>query len=278
MFFAFRNLRHLQISSAWNLLRKVTWQWSKFDLLRLHPNLFRSLRTISNLSLQCPSCGWLLSGCLLALRAQRSLPPPFTAVHSPDSTTDRSPSLLPHVQRFKQEAFMNKAKRKKEECELTTQQGKQEDEMRAASSSFSRPILKEPPEVRPAEDLPVWFVPLLNSTCFTTILSTCPVSKKDNPAKSRCFLCKCNFESFRCFWWWKERRTSEGAECLASTAQRKRQWALCYNWSSNTASVYIENWSFLKRKRRGHVEPWPCTRLVHVRQWDDNRWGTACVI
>lgn len=102
-----------------------------------------------------------VAGCFLAflfaLRPRRSLPPPLTTVHSPDSTTDRSPSLLPRVQRSPEEAFKNKAKRKKEECEPTTpedtKRGKQEDEVRGTSSSVSGPIFKEPPEkkVRPGE-------------------------------------------------------------------------------------------------------------------------------
>lgn len=102
-----------------------------------------------------------IAGCFLAflfaLRPRRSLPPPLTTVHSPDSTTDRSPSLLPRVQRSPEEAFKNKAKRKKEECEPTTpedtKRGKQEDEVRGTSSSVSGPIFKEPPEkkVRPGE-------------------------------------------------------------------------------------------------------------------------------
>lgn len=142
----------------------MTWQWSKFDLLRLHRRLFRSFRTI-------------ISGFLFAWRPQRPLPPPFTTVRSPDSTTDRSPSLLPRVQRFSQEAFMKKAKRKKEECEPTTKEdnkrGKQGDEI----SFFKEPAEKK---VRAGEvcriksvklhfDLPVWFVSLLNSTYFTTV-------------------------------------------------------------------------------------------------------------
>uniref|UniRef100_H3CTM4 DNA endonuclease RBBP8 n=1 Tax=Tetraodon nigroviridis TaxID=99883 RepID=H3CTM4_TETNG len=90
------------------------------------------------------------SGFLFALRPQCSLAPPLTTVHSPDSTTDRSPSLL-RVQSSSQEAFKNKAKRKKEgECEPTTREdnkrGKREDEIRGGSSSFSRPIFREPPE------------------------------------------------------------------------------------------------------------------------------------
>lgn len=128
----------------------------------------------------------MLSGFLFASRPQRSLPPPFTTVRSPDSTSDRSPSLLPRVQRFSQEAFTNKAKRKKEEREPTTpednKRGKREDEIRGTSSSFSGPTFKEPPEkkVRPADvcrvkplkvhvDLPVSFVSRLNSTGFITL-------------------------------------------------------------------------------------------------------------
>ncbi|TKS87924.1 DNA endonuclease RBBP8 [Collichthys lucidus] len=37
-----------------------------------------------------------------------------TLIHSPDSTTERSPSLLPRVKRFSEDASVNKAKRKKE--------------------------------------------------------------------------------------------------------------------------------------------------------------------
>lgn len=70
-------------------------------------------------------------------------------VLSPDSTTDRSPSLLPHVQRFSQGGPTHKTKRKKEECEPEGQEdnkpGKREDEIRETASSFHGQSFKEPP-------------------------------------------------------------------------------------------------------------------------------------
>ncbi|TNM96127.1 hypothetical protein fugu_015788 [Takifugu bimaculatus] len=86
---------------------------------------------------------------LFALRPPRCLRPPLAVVLSPDSTTDRSPSLLPRVQRFSQEASTHKTKRKKEECEPEGQEdnkpGKREDEIRETASSFHRQSFKEPP-------------------------------------------------------------------------------------------------------------------------------------
>lgn len=52
-----------------------------------------------------------------------------TLIHSPDSTTERSPSLLPRVKRFSEDASVNKAKRKKEyepEVQEEDKQGNQE--------------------------------------------------------------------------------------------------------------------------------------------------------
>ncbi|XP_041817896.1 DNA endonuclease RBBP8 isoform X2 [Chelmon rostratus] len=43
--------------------------------------------------------------------------PLSSLIHSPDSTTERSPSILPRVKRFSEDASINQAKRKKEECE-----------------------------------------------------------------------------------------------------------------------------------------------------------------
>ncbi|XP_071341930.1 DNA endonuclease RBBP8 isoform X2 [Trachinotus anak] len=43
--------------------------------------------------------------------------PSSRLIHSPDSTTERSPSLLPRVKRLSHDASMNKAKRKKEESD-----------------------------------------------------------------------------------------------------------------------------------------------------------------
>ncbi|XP_037613249.1 DNA endonuclease RBBP8 [Sebastes umbrosus] len=45
-----------------------------------------------------------------------------TLLHSPDSTTERSPSLLPSVKRFAEDGSVNKAKRKKEESEPEVQE------------------------------------------------------------------------------------------------------------------------------------------------------------
>lgn len=49
-----------------------------------------------------------------------------TLIHSPDSTTERSPSLLPHVKRFSEDCSINKAKRKKEESEPEVQEDNKE--------------------------------------------------------------------------------------------------------------------------------------------------------
>lgn len=40
---------------------------------------------------------------------------PFSLVQSPDSTSERSPSLLPRIKRFSEDDSISKAKRKKEE-------------------------------------------------------------------------------------------------------------------------------------------------------------------
>ncbi|KAL7373882.1 hypothetical protein ABVT39_016489 [Epinephelus coioides] len=49
-------------------------------------------------------------------------PGPSTLLHSPDSTTETSPSLLPRVKRFAEASFTNKVKRKKEESEQELQE------------------------------------------------------------------------------------------------------------------------------------------------------------
>ncbi|KAF3836093.1 hypothetical protein F7725_028651 [Dissostichus mawsoni] len=61
------------------------------------------------------------------LKPYRSAPS-STLLHSPDSTSERSQSLLPCVKRFSEEGSVNKAKRKKEESVLQEkdQQGNQE--------------------------------------------------------------------------------------------------------------------------------------------------------
>ncbi|XP_044032488.1 DNA endonuclease RBBP8 isoform X2 [Siniperca chuatsi] len=48
--------------------------------------------------------------------------PSSTLIHSPDSTTERSPSLIPRVKRFSENGSINKAKRKKEESEPEVQE------------------------------------------------------------------------------------------------------------------------------------------------------------
>ncbi|XP_070841964.1 DNA endonuclease RBBP8 [Chaetodon trifascialis] len=50
--------------------------------------------------------------------------PLSTLIHSPDSTTERSPSILPRVKRFSEGGSINQAKRKKEECEPDMQEEK----------------------------------------------------------------------------------------------------------------------------------------------------------
>lgn len=111
------------------------WHRSKFGLLRFWTD-------IKLISLH-------LAPSLFALRSRRRRPPPVTLVHSPDSTTDRSPSLLPRLQRFPQEASTSTAKRKKEESEPEGQEdvkrGKRQDESR---QGFKEPLDKK---VRPEE-------------------------------------------------------------------------------------------------------------------------------
>nr|XP_046226689.1 DNA endonuclease RBBP8 [Scatophagus argus]XP_046226690.1 DNA endonuclease RBBP8 [Scatophagus argus] len=92
--------------------------------------------------------------------------PSSTLIHSPDSTTERSPSLLPRVRRFSEDVSINKAKRKKEESELEVKeenkQGNQEvvDKQkegrhiqpelikRTSSSLSSQDIKKEPLDIK----------------------------------------------------------------------------------------------------------------------------------
>lgn len=106
------------------------------------------------------------------------------------------------MQRFSQEAFTSKAKRKTEEREPTSpednKRGRREEEIRGKSSSFSRPTFKEPPEkkVRPADvcrikslealfDLPEGFVPRLSSTGFTPLFLPLVQSAQRRPAQQR---------------------------------------------------------------------------------------------
>ncbi|XP_036934848.1 DNA endonuclease RBBP8 [Acanthopagrus latus] len=51
-----------------------------------------------------------------------------TLIHSPDSTTEISPSLLPHVRRFSEDHSVNRAKRRKEENELEVQEENKDGE------------------------------------------------------------------------------------------------------------------------------------------------------
>lgn len=54
--------------------------------------------------------------------------PLSTLIHSPDSTTERSPSLLPHVRRFSEDRSVNQAKRRKEDNEPEVQEENKEGE------------------------------------------------------------------------------------------------------------------------------------------------------
>lgn len=54
--------------------------------------------------------------------------PLSTLIHSPDSTTERSPSLLPHVRRFSEGRSVNGAKRRKEDNEPEVQEENKEGE------------------------------------------------------------------------------------------------------------------------------------------------------
>ncbi|XP_073344685.1 DNA endonuclease RBBP8 isoform X2 [Pagrus major] len=62
-----------------------------------------------------------------SLKRYRSSPL-STLIHSPDSTTERSPSLLPHVRRFSVDSSVNRAKRKKEENEPEVKEENKEGE------------------------------------------------------------------------------------------------------------------------------------------------------
>ncbi|XP_042366562.1 DNA endonuclease RBBP8 [Plectropomus leopardus] len=59
--------------------------------------------------------------CVSRLKPYRSTPS-STLLHSPESTTETSPSLLPRVKRFSEDGSVNKAKRKKEETEQEVQE------------------------------------------------------------------------------------------------------------------------------------------------------------
>ncbi|XP_041670188.1 DNA endonuclease RBBP8 isoform X2 [Cheilinus undulatus] len=62
-----------------------------------------------------------------------------TMIHSPDPTTERSPSLLPRVKRLSENDSVNKAKRKKEDSEHEDRQGEnpQQDLIKQTNSSLS---------------------------------------------------------------------------------------------------------------------------------------------
>ncbi|XP_062297902.1 DNA endonuclease RBBP8 isoform X1 [Scomber scombrus] len=60
-----------------------------------------------------------------------------TLIHSPDSTTERSPSLLPRVKRFSEEVSICKAKRKKEEGEPEV---REEDRQKEDQHVESEPV------------------------------------------------------------------------------------------------------------------------------------------
>ncbi|XP_032359566.1 DNA endonuclease RBBP8 isoform X2 [Etheostoma spectabile] len=51
--------------------------------------------------------------------------PSSTLLHSPDSTTERSPSILPGVRRFAEDSSIKRAKRKKEESESVQEEDRQ---------------------------------------------------------------------------------------------------------------------------------------------------------
>ncbi|KAI4806680.1 hypothetical protein KUCAC02_017495 [Chaenocephalus aceratus] len=69
--------------------------------------------------------------------------PSSTLLHSPDSTSESSPSLLPCVKRFSEEGSVNKAKRKKEESVLQEkdQQGNQEGADKQNGGKLTSPPL-----------------------------------------------------------------------------------------------------------------------------------------
>lgn len=67
-----------------------------------------------------------------------------TLIHSPDSTTERSPSLLPRAKRFSEDASINKAKRKKEsepEVQEEDKQGNQEGVDKQKEGKHTEPEL-----------------------------------------------------------------------------------------------------------------------------------------
>ncbi|XP_040921629.1 DNA endonuclease RBBP8 isoform X2 [Toxotes jaculatrix] len=84
---------------------------------------------------------------------QRSLKNPWrnnvrlNLVHSPDSSTERSPSLLPRLKRLSEDGSINTAKRKKEESEPGVQEGegehvRSEPTKQTSTSSSSQSFMK----------------------------------------------------------------------------------------------------------------------------------------
>lgn len=57
-----------------------------------------------------------------SFRSEFCMKPYPLVSHSPDSTTDRSPSLLPRTKRFSNDSLIHKAKRKKEESQLKAEE------------------------------------------------------------------------------------------------------------------------------------------------------------
>ncbi|XP_076617674.1 DNA endonuclease RBBP8 isoform X2 [Chaetodon auriga] len=87
--------------------------------------------------------------------------PLSTLIHSPDSTTERSPSILPRVKRFSEGGSIKQAKRKKEESESDVQEEKKrgvqegmdkqredshmQDELKRTSATLSSRIFEKDP-------------------------------------------------------------------------------------------------------------------------------------
>ncbi|XP_034562353.1 DNA endonuclease RBBP8 isoform X2 [Notolabrus celidotus] len=64
-------------------------------------------------------------------------------IHSPDSTTLGSPSLLPRVKRLSKDDSVNRAKRKKEEDELEDKQGQQPELIKPSASPLTNQSFKK---------------------------------------------------------------------------------------------------------------------------------------
>ncbi|KAG7216755.1 hypothetical protein INR49_021152 [Caranx melampygus] len=100
------------------------------------------------------------------LRLQPSSTSSFTLTHSPDSTSERSPSLLPRIKRFSEDGSINKAKRKKEEGDGDqdrvqdgggTQQEVKQVDKQTSTALMDQNFKKQPQDIKPRVE-PMWSV------------------------------------------------------------------------------------------------------------------------